>query len=604
MRIYFIILFFIFSCIGIAQNDSIRTYELKQINVTATKFEQLLRTFTPSYTVLSENEIKQDIKPSLLSSISVKVPGFFVTETGVFGYGIGTFAPGKISIRGINGIQQTLVIIDGRPEFAGIFGHPVPDVYQSSEIAAVDVIRGPASVLYGTNAMGGVISITTKKNQQDGTNFFADVNYGSFQTRKIKSSISYKKGSLSNSFSLNSDYSKNHRPSSTSKLISAAYSAEYTFNPIWSMNINAQINSSKVFNPGPVINPYLNDSVWTNVTRASASLNLKNKFDRYEGSFLLYFNNGVHDVYDGFHSNDYTLGFALNESVELFQNNIASFGVEVKNYRGKAKINIPLLDKSISEKAVYLILSQRFLKDFFVNGGLRYNHHSVYGPLLIPQLNMNYIASEHFNVYCTVAEGFRNPTLNELFLFGANIQLKPEKLWNYEVGVKCNLLKNNLQLNGSIFLMEGKDFINMVGIYPNIQNQNLKSLTNRGLELETKFNVIENLSLSGSYSYLKSSEKLLGVPQHQLFAEADYHYKIIELNANLKSVYNLYTSLNANEKKQNYILFNTAIWINLLKHVTLYLKLDNIFNTRYEIIDGYPMPGRTALIGINFDANF
>ncbi|MCX7797472.1 MAG: TonB-dependent receptor [Melioribacter sp.] len=587
-----------------AQSDSAKTFELNQITVTATKFEQLLRIFTNSYSAFSEKEIKQDIKPALLSSISGRTPGLFVTESGIKGFGIGSNASGKISIRGINGMQQTLIVVDGRPEFAGIFGHPISDVYQSSEISAVEVVRGPASVLYGTNAMGGLIYITTNKHQPEGFNISTDLNYGSFDTYKIKGSISFKKGSFKNYFSITSDYSNDNRPSSSSKSISGIYNAEFIFNTSWSLSFNTYLNSSKVFNPGPISNPYLNNSVWTNVTRVNSSLNLRNKFGKYEGSLLVFFNNGVHDIYDGFHSNDNILGLIFNESFELFDNNVTSLGVEVKRYTGKARFNFPIIDKSVSEKAVYLLFSQKIMNSYVVNGGLRLNHHSVYGSLFIPQFSLSYNSSNNFSVYASISEGFRSPTLNELFLFGANINLKPERLWSYEVGFKTEPLKSTLFLNGSLYLIEGKDFINMVGIYPNIQNQNIKSITNRGFELESKFNVAKNLSLSANYSYLKSSEKLIGVPQQQLFFEASYSYKIFTFNVNFKNISNLYTTLKPNEKKQSYFLLNASLWIDVFNQINLYMKLDNVLNRRYEIINEYPMPGRTILVGTAINTNF
>jgi outer membrane receptor for ferrienterochelin and colicin len=58
------------------------------------------------------------------------------------------------------------MLIDGHPQFMGIMGHPLPDSYVASDAERVEVIRGPASILYGTNAMGGVINIITKSRQK------------------------------------------------------------------------------------------------------------------------------------------------------------------------------------------------------------------------------------------------------------------------------------------------------------------------------------------------------------------------------------------------------------------------------------------------------
>lgn len=63
----------------------------------------------------------------------------------------------------------------------GLMGHPIADAYQSMLTEKVEVLRGPASVLYGSNAMGGVINIVTRKQQDEGVRTNMQVGYGSYQ---------------------------------------------------------------------------------------------------------------------------------------------------------------------------------------------------------------------------------------------------------------------------------------------------------------------------------------------------------------------------------------------------------------------------------------
>ena len=60
------------------------------------------------------------------------------------------------------------MLLDGQPQWAGVFGHSVPDLYVSSDIERVEIIRGPGSLLYGSNAMGGVINVITKRRAKEG----------------------------------------------------------------------------------------------------------------------------------------------------------------------------------------------------------------------------------------------------------------------------------------------------------------------------------------------------------------------------------------------------------------------------------------------------
>ena len=611
MKLYFI---FIFAVIGnvilSAQTDSTKIFQLKQITVTASKLEEGIRTLSPSLSIISEDEISQNIKSELFSSLEGSVPGFFISERNSAGFGIGSDAAGKISIRGISGIQEVLVVVDGKPDFAGLFGHPLSDSYPSSDIEAVDVIRGPASVIYGSGAMAGVINITTKKFHNEGFSVSSDYNYGSFQTGKVNEGFGYKNNRFSAGISFNGDYSNGSRPSSEFKSETGTFYASYMINPIWSLDFNSYINTTKSYNPGPdtAYIPYLNNAVWSNMTRANTSLSLRNKSADYEGTAQVYFNNGVHDfsnaIYGGFHSNDNLLGFSIHEGFSLFRNNITTFGGDIKRYGGS--VNSPSIDTTVTEGAVFVAVNQKLNNQFYFNGGLRLNDHSVYGTEVIPQFNIQYKASASTEMNLSASKGFRNPTIVELYLFPIkNANLQPEKVWDYEIGLKQELIPEHLLLGLTGYLIEGSDFI-VVGP-PNFQNQNVGDLRNRGVEIEAKYIIKNNLSLNANYSYCNMAAKIIGSPEQQAFIEANYSLGAFYLNINLKSVTNLYTSIQSSitlEKKQSFLLANASLWYKAFKSIKIYLKAENLFDKQYEVIDAYPMPGTTVILGINYNGLF
>ena len=114
----------------------------------------------------------------------------------IMGYGVSTGAAGGMSLRGIGGSPTAglLVLIDGHPQYMGLMGHPIADAYQSMLAERVEVLRGPASVLYGSNAMGGVINIVTRKQQEEGVKNNMQVGYGSYNTLQTEFSNRVKKG--------------------------------------------------------------------------------------------------------------------------------------------------------------------------------------------------------------------------------------------------------------------------------------------------------------------------------------------------------------------------------------------------------------------------
>ena len=124
--------------------------------------------------VLGREQIVRGGRSSLLPALSEQVPGLFITGRGVMGFGVSGGASGQMNLRGVGGgasggpTTGLLVLIDGQPQYMGLMGHPVADAYQSLLAERVEVTRGPASVLYGSNAMGGVVNIITRKPAQDG----------------------------------------------------------------------------------------------------------------------------------------------------------------------------------------------------------------------------------------------------------------------------------------------------------------------------------------------------------------------------------------------------------------------------------------------------
>src|ERR1035437_1049771 len=175
------------------------TINLKEIVVTGTTYEVNKNIIPMAISVVSRTQIAESNESALLPVLSGRIPGLFVTERGVTGFGVSSGSAGQISIRGIGGNPTTgvLILIDGHPQFMGIMGHPLPDSYVTSDVDRVEVIRGPGSLLYGSNAMGGVINIVTRKQSKEGFTSDFRMMYGSFNTQKYMGTAGYKHNKIS-----------------------------------------------------------------------------------------------------------------------------------------------------------------------------------------------------------------------------------------------------------------------------------------------------------------------------------------------------------------------------------------------------------------------
>ena len=190
-----------------APADSLRlkSYKLDEVVVTGTRDETDIRHLPMTISVVGRQQLEQTYQPSILPTLTEQVPGLFTTSRGIMGYGVSTGAAGGMSLRGIGaGVNAAggpttslLVLIDGHPQYMGLMGHPIADAYQSMMAERVEVLRGPASVLYGSNAMGGVINIVTRKMQEDGVKTNAQIGYGSYNTLQTEVSNRVRKGRFS-----------------------------------------------------------------------------------------------------------------------------------------------------------------------------------------------------------------------------------------------------------------------------------------------------------------------------------------------------------------------------------------------------------------------
>lgn len=130
--------------------------QIHEVVVTGTRNETDIRHLPMTISVIDRKQIEQSMQPSILPILTQQVPGLFITARGIMGYGVSGGAAGGMSLRGIgSGSGRLMVLIDGHPQYMGLMGHPIADAYQSLMAERVEVLRGPASVLYGSNAMGG-----------------------------------------------------------------------------------------------------------------------------------------------------------------------------------------------------------------------------------------------------------------------------------------------------------------------------------------------------------------------------------------------------------------------------------------------------------------
>jgi iron complex outermembrane receptor protein len=573
------------------------TIALEEIVVTGSKFETSKKVVPFSVSQINRQEIENTGQINILPVLNDYVPGVFVTERNILGFGVATGGSGGINIRGIGGSPNTgvLVLIDGHPQFQGLFGHPLADAYVASDVQKVEIIRGPASVLYGTNAMGGVVNIITRKNEKNGFNGSLGGSYGSYNTQKYYGTAGYKGKKWDVYASLNHDRTDGIRENTDFNITNGYTKLGYQINDHFSLMADLMIAKYDANDNGPVFKPA---PFHIDIMRGKTSFSLINKYRRSEGALKLYHNFGNHDLSDGFKSTDRNSGIMLYQTLRLFKGNTLTVGTDLKQYGGKANSGVARDSlKTVNEVAGYVYTQQTLVRILTVTGGIRAEHNSVWGGQWIPTAGVAVSPTNRTTFKATVAKGFRSPTIMEMYLYAPNPQLKPEQMVSYELSWLQQLLNNRLKLELTAYTANGKNLIQVAGIPPNMKRQNLGTFANKGIEFSANYFPINNLHLHANYSYLHQEKITLAAPRQQFNVNGNYTYKIWTFFTGLQYIDKLYSNLNP-EILNSYALLNARVGVTPFKKISLFVAGNNLLDRKYEINYGYPMPGINVSGGI------
>ena len=593
-------------------------YRQEQIVVTASK-TGMHRDIAPmNVTVINSRQIGQSTESNILPVISGQIPGMFVTERGVTGFGLAGGSAGKISIRGVGGSDASfpvLLLIDGQPQFMGMMGHALPDTYVSTDIEKVEVVKGPASILYGTNAMGGAINLITRRQQDEGFDFRGRVMYGTFNTQKYTASTGFKKGKLDVTASYNHDQTDGDRPNSDFKIDNGYLRIGYRLNEHFTVDGNVSHSSFKAYDPGSIYAPnpsvFDNKSQWVDIQRTNAYFTLNNQYAKMEGGLKGYYMTGNHAIYDGWRSKDENMGISLYQGIRLFKNNLVSMGIDIKKYGGRGEA--PSLGArsgewiNVDELGGYVFIQQSLFGRLTLNAGIRYDHHSVFGGTWVPQTGAAFSTGFHSTIKASVSKGFRNPTVRELYLFPpANPLLEPERLWNYELSYSQDFIQGRGNATLTAYAIDGENMITVVpnpNTPPPVINMNTGSFYHTGFELDARYRMTDNFSVQLGYSFVDMDTPKVGAPGTQLLLGGQYRVGKFELMSGLQVIGNLYTKvLPVNEMvSESFSNLTAKISYRPARQITVFLSGDNLLNQEYQLQYGYPMPGTTFLTGMNIN---
>lgn len=582
------------------------TITINEVVITGSKNSVNRNNVPLTVSQISKEKIENSSESALLPVLTEQVPGLFVTERGITGFGVSAGSAGQISLRGVGGSPNTqvLILLNGNPQFMGIMGHPLPDAYEASDVEKVEVIRGPASTLYGTNAMGGVINIITRKQKEEGYKGNARTMYGSYNTQKFMVNSGYKKNGFNVFASFNHDKTNGHRDSSDFKIDNGYLRLGYDISSHLNINADFSLANFDASDPGP---EDTKAGYTIDITRGMGAVSFDNEYDKTSGSLRFFYNFGEHNISDGFHSKDKNYGIVLYQNFNLFKGNTITAGIDYKQYGGIAENvkamqgkGIVFSDTTVNETAGYVFLQQELFEKLVFNAGFRLEHHSVFGNEPVPTAGLAYNPTAITTIKASVAKGFRSPTIRELYMWApANAGLKPERMVNFELSVLQRLAENKVSLEITVYRADGDNMIKTVEGTNGMKYQNTGEFTNTGIEFAGTYRPTEKLILNTNYSYISMKEPIIASPEQQLFASATYKWAKLSFNLSIQHIHDLYTRITPQKEKNSYTLLNSKLSYLINEHVDIFLKGENLTDKKYYINYAYPMPGIIVFGGLN-----
>ena len=606
--------------------DTTRVHGLGEVVVTGSNQATSRNLLPYTVSIVNSRQLEATGKTQLLSALSGEVPSLFVSQRNIFGFGVSNGGSGGIKIRGVGGspTNAILMMVDGQPQFAGLYSHPVADFYETEYVDHVEVLRGPGSVLYGSNAMGGVINVITKQARQDGVHTTLSTQYGSYNTWQSSLTNMVRKGKFSSLVSLGYDRTDGLQDHFDFKQASLYAKVGYDVAKNWSLFADYSLMNFIGNDPiyAKLRNAESNDIYHQNVTRGEASVTLSNQYAAAatNGAVRIYYSYGNHYIDDPnhFHSLDDRFGILAYQNFSPWKMATATVGFDFNTYTGKIPMSgghaygdgsrpaqMQTIDrKSITEYSPYITLQQALFKGILtLNGGLRMANSDRFGSHWLPQVGFAVHPGDDWTLKASLAKGYRNPSFREMYLYAvANPDLNPESMMNYEATIAKHFSRY-LSMDVTAYFSEGSNLIQTASV-PTAdggttnRNMNTGSFINKGIEVSAQSHPLDVLSLRASYSFMHTSlSNLTAAPKNQYFLGIGWQaLKWLSVDAELKGVGGLYVADNV--ERQNYALLGLRLTYKPVKSLDIFAHFDNIANAKYQINYGYEMPGFTAMGGV------
>ncbi|MCT7470255.1 TonB-dependent receptor [Aliarcobacter cryaerophilus] len=578
-----------------------QTSSLDEITISsATKSEQKLKDVTANVDVITAEEI-EDRKFKTVAEALNTIPGIQVSPSGGIGQQTSVFLRGMDS-------KKTLVLIDGirLNDPTGLSGANFEHL-MINDIERIEVIKGAQSSIWGADASAGVINIITKSAQM-GTHGNATIEYGRYNSKIARANISHKNNNFDAKFGVTRVDTDGFSAISPKSSEAKNYEDDGYENTTVNLKLGYNFDdSNRVSTSYEIIDTevdYDNEIGWP-VDLVKSADDLSKAKTKTHLANITYENRNdiaITNVYANYTdiTREYSYGnfdgsvkeYGVKSTVPyLSETSFITIGTDYKEFEHKND-----LDKQYDNKAIYITNTNKFFDDKTIfTQALRYDRYSDFENKTTGKIGIKQYIIDDLNISANYGTGYNVPTIYQLndITYG-NIDLNPEKTKSYDIGFEYkgfSITYFNTKIDNMIDW--GNGFENIEG-----------TSKIKGTEIAYKNEVVEDTFLNLSYTNLSAKndkdEYLAKRAKNKVGFGVDY-YGLKDFHFNINGEY-IGTRYEKDDEKGaktgNYTIWNAVVDYDISKNFSTYLKLDNIFNKDYQIVDGYATSQRAAYVGL------
>jgi len=577
---------------------------LDEVVVIADRVPHQVQDVSVSVSVVTAAELERSLARTVTAALEA-LPGVFVQRTGQFGRT-------DIDIRGIGDRGcRVAVLVDGRPEKMSLYGCTVTHTLPMSTVERIEVVRGPQSVLYGSDAMSGVVNIITRRAELP-LEYSVDADYGSFNTLHGNLSVGTRQKTFHALLTADKAMSDGHLPNSQYNGNDLSLRAGLELSPALQLDLTGKCFTGVKHEPKLATAPdTMVATGWNQYDRGGIDLTATLGTTELGGFAKLYRNFGEHefDPDDGWHSTDFTNGVILHGHRRLAIRNLVQAGLECAQL-GATWIQPDSSPSWTRLQAAVFVQDEQTLGPVVVNAGARLHLDELSGPAFCPKAGVVFRPFSGSALRASINRGFRFPSLNYTSVLPPrNPDLVPEVSWNYELGLRQRVL-SWLEADLAGFILVGESLIE-TGPNPEppppVRFQNSGSFTFRGIEAMVNART-GILRTKLAWSLLDPGVHTRARPGSKLNAGLGVDVSGFSADLNAEHIALYFAADSSADPIPDHVTFDLRAGYRVFNWLQVWAAVENLLDADYLAFADLPgsqaglyqMPGRVFSLGLRF----